>query len=74
MRAGHYHVSNRPTSPRAILHHTDPNRPNIMKGSVLHFCKSKIDDFRISASDFFHFDLGHFRYLLRPNYEPQRPQ
>ena len=41
---------------------------------ILRFCKSKIGDFRIFASDFFHFDLGHFRYLLRPNYEPQRPQ
>ena len=28
---------------------------------ILHFCKSKIDDFRIFAWDFFHFDLGHFR-------------
>ena len=34
MRAGHHHGSNRPTSPRAILHHTDPNGPNILKGSV----------------------------------------
>ena len=38
------------------------------------FCKSKIGDSRIFASDFFHFDLSHFRYLLRPKYEPQRPQ
>ena len=35
---------------------------------------SKIGDSRIFASDFFHFDLSHFRYLLRPKYEPQQPQ
>ena len=27
-----------------------------------------------SPQIFFHFDLSHFRYLLRPKYEPQRPQ
>ena len=41
---------------------------------ILHFCKSKIGDSRIFASDFFHFDLGHFRDLLRPKYGPQWPQ
>ena len=34
MRARHHHGSDTPTSPRAILHHTDPNAPNISGGSV----------------------------------------
>ena len=34
MRAWHHHGSDMPTSPRAILHHTDPNTPNISGGSV----------------------------------------
>ena len=33
--AWHHHGSDRPTSARAVLHHTDPNGPNILKGSVL---------------------------------------
>ena len=33
-RAGHHHVSDMPTSARAILHHTDQNGQNILKGSV----------------------------------------
>ena len=41
---------------------------------ILRFCKSKIGDSKIFASDFFHFNLGHFGYLLRPKYEPQQPQ
>ena len=35
---------------------------------------TKTGHFRFSASDFFHFDLSHFWYLLRPKYEPQPPQ
>ena len=31
----HHHGSDTPTSHRAILHHTDPNAPNISGGSVL---------------------------------------
>ena len=34
MMAGHHHGSGTPTSSRAILHHTDPNEPNILKGSL----------------------------------------
>ena len=34
MRAWYHHGSDTPTSPRAILHHTDPNPPNISGGSV----------------------------------------
>ena len=30
----HHHGSDTPTSARAILHHTDQNGPNILKGSV----------------------------------------
>ena len=40
---------------------------------ILHFSKSKITNFRIFTKDFFHFELGHFWNLLRPNYEPQQP-
>ena len=32
--AWHHHGSDRPTSARAILHHTDQKGPNILKGSV----------------------------------------
>ena len=32
--AWHHHGSDRPTSARAVLHHKDPNGPNILKGSV----------------------------------------
>ena len=32
--AWHHHGSDKPTSTRAILHHTDPNAPNISGGSV----------------------------------------
>ena len=32
--AWHHHGSDTPTSARAVLHHTDPNGPNILKGSV----------------------------------------
>ena len=35
---------------------------------LLFFCKTKINDFRIFASDFFHFDLCLFQNPLRPNY------
>ena len=34
MRAWDYHENDTPTSPRAILHHTDPKGPNISGGSV----------------------------------------
>ena len=34
MRAWHHSGTDRPTSPRAILHHTDPKGPNIYGGSV----------------------------------------
>ena len=30
--AWHHHGSDKPTSTRAILHHTDPNAPNISGG------------------------------------------
>ena len=33
-REWHCHGSDTPTSPRAILHHTDPSAPNISGGSV----------------------------------------
>ena len=32
--AWHHHGSDTPTSARAVLYHTDPNGPNILKGSV----------------------------------------
>ena len=32
--AWHHHGSDRPTSARAILHHTDQKGPNILTGSV----------------------------------------
>ena len=41
-------MSDRPTSPRAILHHTDPNRPNILKGSVYFGIDKKKMNFHIS--------------------------
>ena len=34
MRAWDHHGSDKPTSPKAILHHTDPKGPNISGGSV----------------------------------------
>ena len=36
-RAWRHHGSDRPTSPRAILHHTDQNAPNISGGSVYEY-------------------------------------
>ena len=39
--AWHHHGSDRPTSARAVLHHTDPNGPNILKGSVHKYIKLK---------------------------------
>ena len=41
---------------------------------ILPFCKSKIGDVRIFAYFFFHFDLDHFRNILRPNCQPHWPQ
>ena len=40
--AWHHHGSDMPTSAWAVLHHTDQNGPNILKGSVgLQVCKLK---------------------------------
>ena len=45
---GHHHGSDMPTSARAVLHHTDPNGSNILKGSVYgcffhSFCASDLN-------------------------------
>ena len=41
--AWRHHGSDKPASARAVLHHTDPNGPNNLKGSVLPYV-SKNDD------------------------------
>ena len=40
--AWHHHGSDTPTSARAVLHHTDPNGPNILKESVCTYMKPKL--------------------------------